>query len=147
VDISRGVRRPFTIVCVSPQAWDTGLPTNRQQVMRRAAGYGHEIVFVETAHFVGRDIGQLVRLPRAGRRILARRLVFGDRVAERITVRAAPWLAPWGRRIRWANRLNAVLTGLIVRKIVRRADGPVVLGLYDAASSSLATVKRTAPAE
>jgi glycosyltransferase involved in cell wall biosynthesis len=129
--------RPFTIVCVSPQPWDTELPTNRQQVMRRAAGFGHEIVFIETAHFVGRDLWQLVRRPRAGGRRVVRRLVVGNRVADRITVRGAPWLAPWGRRIRWANRLNTVLTGLVVRSIVRRTEGPVVLWLYDAASSAL----------
>jgi glycosyltransferase involved in cell wall biosynthesis len=128
---------PFTIVCVSPQPWDTELPTNRQQVMRRAAGFGHEIVFVETAHFVGRDLWQLVRGPRANARTVLRRLVKGDRVAERITVRNAPWLAPWARRIRWANRLNTALTQVVVRRIVRRVRAPVVLWLYDAASSAL----------
>lgn len=126
----------FTIVCVSPQPWDTELPTNRQQVMRRAAGFGHEVVFVETAHFLGRDLWRLVRGPHTGRRFL-RRLVVGDRVTERITVREAPWLAPWGRRIRWANRLDAALTRAVVRRIVRRSSRPVVLWLYDAASSSL----------
>jgi glycosyltransferase involved in cell wall biosynthesis len=131
------VSKPFTIVCVSPQPWDTELPTNRQQVMRRAAGFGHEVVFVETAHFIGRDLWRLVRGPHAGGRRLLRRLVAGDRVAERITVRKAPWLAPWGRRIRWANTLDTALTRIVVRRIVRRSSGPVVLWLYDAASSAL----------
>ncbi len=128
---------PFTIVCLSPQVWDTGLPTNRQQVMRRAAGFGHEIVFVETAHFVGRDIWKLARGPRTGRRKGIRQLIVGNRVAERITVRSAPWLAPWGRRSRWANRFNTMLTGLVVRRVIRQVKGPVVLWLYDAASSEL----------
>jgi glycosyltransferase involved in cell wall biosynthesis len=127
---------PFTIVCVSPQPWEAELPTNRQQVMRRAARFGHEIVFVETAHFIGRDLWRLARRPRGGSPTL-RRLIVGNQVAERITVRAAPWLAPWGRRIPWANRFNTALTGLVVRSIVRRAKGPVVLWLYDAASSAL----------
>lgn len=128
---------PFTIVCVSPQPWDTELPTNRQQVMRRAAQFGHEIVFVETAHFLGRDLWRLVRGRRPEGRAILRRLVAGDRVAERITVRTAPWLAPWGRRIRWANRLNTAFTKVVVRAIVRRSNGCVVVWLYDAASSSL----------
>lgn len=127
----------FTIICVSPQPWDTELPTNRQQVMRRAAGFGHEVVFVETAHFLGRDLWRLVRGPHAGGRRLLRRLVGGDHVTERITVREAPWLAPWGRRSRWANRIDGALTRVVVRKIVRRSSRPVVLWLYDAASSSL----------
>jgi glycosyltransferase involved in cell wall biosynthesis len=131
---------PFTIVCLSPQVWDTGLPTNRQQVMRRAAAFGHEIVFVETAHFVGRDLWKLARGPRTGRREGIRQLIVGNRVAERITIRSAPWLAPWGRRIRWANRFNTMLTGLVVRRIIRQAKGPVVLWLYDAASSQLVGV-------
>ena len=130
-------REPFTIVCVSPQLWDAELPTNRQQIMRRAAGFGHEIVFVETAHFLGRDLWRLVRGPRGSGKTFFRRLLVGDRVAERITVRKAPWLAPWARRVRWANWLDTTLTRAVVRAIVRTTDGPVVLWLYDAASSSL----------
>ena len=129
--------RPFTIICVSPQIWDTGLPTNRQQIMRRAAGFGHEVVFVETSHFLGRDLWQFVRGPRGSGRTFLRRLLAGDHVAERITVRKAPWLAPWARRFRWANWLDTTLTRAVVRAIVRATDGPVVLWLYDAASSSL----------
>jgi glycosyltransferase involved in cell wall biosynthesis len=131
------VSGPFTIVCVSPQVWDTGLPTNRQQIMRRAAEFGHEIVFVETSDFLGRDLWRLVHGSREDARTLFRRLVTGDRVAERITVRKAPWLAPWARRVRWANWLDTTLTGALIRRIVRRIDGPVVLWLYDAASSPL----------
>ena len=131
------VSAPFTIVCVSPQLWDTDLPTNRQQIMLRAAGFGHEIVFVETTQFLGRDLWQLARGPRGGAKTFFRRLFVGERVAERITVRKAPWLAPWARRLRWANWLDTTLTAAVVRTIVRRIDGPVVLWLYDAASSSL----------
>lgn len=128
---------PFAIVCVSPQPWDVALPTNRQQIMRRAAGFGHEIVFVETSHFLGRDLWRLVRGPRGGARTFFRRVLTGDRVAERITVRTAPWLAPWARRYRLANWVDTTLTRAAVRAIVRRLEGPVVLWLYDATSASL----------
>ena len=129
--------RPFSIICVSPQPWHAELPTNRQQVMRRAARFGYDVVFVETAHFLGRDVWRLIRSHGADGRALVRRLAAGERVAPRITVRTAPWLAPWARRYRWANRLDTALTRILVRRLVRRTRGPVVLWLYDAASSSL----------
>jgi glycosyltransferase involved in cell wall biosynthesis len=131
------VTRPFSIICVSPQPWHAELPTNRQQVMRRAARFGHDVVFVETAHFLGRDVWRLIRSRGANGRAIVRRLAAGERVAPRITVRTAPWLAPWARRYRWANRLDTALTRILVRRLVRRTHGPVVLWLYDAASSSL----------
>ena len=126
----------FTVVCVSPQPWDAELPTNRQQMMRRVARFGHEVVFVETSHFVGRDLWRVAR-GRSGAASLLGRFVGGESVEDRITVRKAPWLAPRARRARWANRLNVELTRLLVRRIVRRSPNPVVLWLYDAASGNL----------
>ena len=73
--------RPFSIVCLSPQEWDAPLPTNRQQIMRRAAAQGHEVLFVETSHFLGRH---RLRLVRGGfRPSLARRLLAAERAAPR----------------------------------------------------------------
>ena len=129
--------RKLTIVCLSPQDWDTELPTNRQQIMRRAAGFGHSIVFVETSQSISRDLFQVLRFDHGNLTHLARKLTTGQSVAPGITVRRAPWLLPWGRRFRWANRLNVALTRRMVRAVARRSPGPFILWLYDAASSDL----------
>jgi len=115
------------IVCVSRQDWDAGLPTNRQQIMRRAAERGHEVLFVESGGHIGRHLWRLAVGP--GRGSLLRRLDGGDRPAERITVRKALTVAPWGQKFAFANRINSWLTS----RRLRRAGGDAarVLWLYD----------------
>ena len=71
---------PFSIVCLSSQEWAAALPTNRQQIMRRAANRGHEVLFVETGDFVGKHFWRLLLGP--GRRSLALRLFRGEPVAS-----------------------------------------------------------------
>jgi hypothetical protein len=66
----------FSIVCVSRQEWHAGLPTNRQQIMIRAAQRGHRVLFVETGGHVGRHLWRLVAGPNRGS--VARRLFAGE---------------------------------------------------------------------
>ena len=74
-------------MCVSSQEWDIDLPTNRQQIMTRAAERGHEVLFVDSGPFLGRHLVRLVR--GGGRRSLVRRLLAAEQVAPRIRVRHA----------------------------------------------------------
>ena len=54
----------FSILCMSRQDWNAGLPTNRQQIMLRAAQRGHRVVFVESGGHLGRHLWRLARGPR-----------------------------------------------------------------------------------
>lgn len=119
----------FSIVCLSPQEWRETLPTNRQQIMVRAAVRGHEVIFLETGHFLGKHLVQLLRGSR--RRSLAARLAGTERVAERVRARKALNVAPFGQRRAWAGSINRRLTGLVVRRLVRKLPRPVVLWVYD----------------
>jgi glycosyltransferase involved in cell wall biosynthesis len=126
---------PFSIVCLSTQDWRSDLPTNRQQIMRRAGERGHEVLFVETGSFLG---SQLVRLAVGSeRRSLARRLVATEDVAEHIRTRKALNVAPWRGRFRSANAIDATTTSLAVRLAARGLPRPVVLWVYDPASAWL----------
>ena len=119
----------FSIICFSSQEWATPLPTNRQQIMRRAAERGHAVLFVETGGFLGLHLLRLVR--GEGRVSLLRRLVGGEPVAPGIMVRKALNTLPWGQRFAISNRVN----GWVSRVVLRRATGvippPRVSWLYD----------------
>jgi glycosyltransferase involved in cell wall biosynthesis len=119
----------FSIVCVSRQDWNTPLPTNRQQIMLRAARRGHRVLFVESGGHLGRHLWRLVTGP--GRRSLARRLFGAEQAAEGVTVEKAVTIAPWSQKFGLANRINSRLTGLRLRRATRGLDGPRVLWLYD----------------
>jgi glycosyltransferase involved in cell wall biosynthesis len=128
--------RPFSIVCLSPQQWEIDLPTNRQQIMRRAAARGHEVLFVDSGAFLGRH---LMRLLRGGDRgSVARRLVSAERVAPGISVRQALNVLPWASRFRAASAVNGFLTSVVLRRLARRLPAPVVLWLYDPSAAGLA---------
>lgn len=121
--------RGFSIICVSRQDWHAGLPTNRQQIMIRAAQRGHRVLFVETGGHIGRHLWRLLTGP--GRGSVARRLFGGETPAEAITVEKGVTLMPWGQKFPLANRINSRLTGSRVRHAARRLDGPKILWLYD----------------
>ena len=79
---------PFSIICLSSQDWRVELPTNRQQIMLRAARRGHDVLFVETGYFLGRHLSgacSATRPPIAGvdGSLLAEKVVPGVRVARR----------------------------------------------------------------
>lgn len=120
---------PFSIVCLSPQQWAVALPTNRQQIMRRAAERGHQVLFVETGRFLGTHLIQLLRGPR--RRSLARRLFSGERVAPGVIVRKAFNILPWGQRYRISSSVNGRVSARIVSRAARRLLHPHVTWLYD----------------
>jgi glycosyltransferase involved in cell wall biosynthesis len=120
--------RPFSIVCVSSQPWTSALPTNRQQIMIRAARRGHDVLFVETNDFVG---WHLARLARRGDAVSVRRLFVSDRVSTRVSVSKALNLFPWGQKYELANRVNAAVTASLLRRHVASLPKPVVLWIYD----------------
>ena len=100
----------FSIVCLSQSSWAAELPTNRQQIMRRAAERGHEVLFVETAPFLGRRFWSdrpAANPRRAGR---PRRPSGDARRAERRAM---------GARHALPNAINATLTAQLVRRRAR----------------------------
>jgi glycosyltransferase involved in cell wall biosynthesis len=118
---------PLQIVCLSPQPWAVDLPTNRQQLMRRAAALGHEVLFVET----GPHLGRAVLEPTDGlRRAALRRLVRPEIVEPGVRVLVAPNVAPWGHRFALAARVNAMLAARAIRRLARGGER-LVLWLYD----------------
>lgn len=118
----------FSIICLSRQDWESRLPTNRQQIMSRVAARGHEVVFVETGHFVGSRAAQWLK----GRDpSFLRRLISSERIDEGLRVRRAVNLLPWGQRFRFSAAINRRLTALAVARQVRRLPKPVVLWIYD----------------
>ena len=86
-----GVR--VEIVCLSPQPWAVDLPTNRQQLMRRAAALGHDVLFVETGPHLARA---LLGVTGRSRRAALRQITRGETVEPRIRVILARNLVPWG---------------------------------------------------
>jgi glycosyltransferase involved in cell wall biosynthesis len=133
---------PFSIICLSPQDWRTPLPTNRQQVMLRAARRGHRVVYVETGHFVGKHLWALLR--RRGRGSLARRLLSTEEVVPGVLLRKALNVLPWGSKYGFPKRVNSLLTAWMLRRLVARLSGPVVLWIYDPGSVRLAGACREA---
>jgi glycosyltransferase involved in cell wall biosynthesis len=126
---------PFSIVCLSSQEWRVDLPTNRQQIMVRAARRGHDVLFVETDSFLARHLGRaLVR--RDGS--LWRRLARPEEAVPGVSVRKAPNLLPWGKRFRFPNAVNRALTAFVLRRHARRSPKPVVLWIYDPTLADLA---------
>jgi glycosyltransferase involved in cell wall biosynthesis len=121
----------FSIVCVSRQDWHVGLPTNRQQIMRRAAQRGHRVLFIESGGYIGRHLWRLVTGPNRGS--IARRLFGGERPVEAIGVVKALTVVPWGQKFRLANRINSRLTGMRIRRAAASGglDRPRILWLYD----------------
>jgi glycosyltransferase involved in cell wall biosynthesis len=127
---------PFSIVCISSQEWREHLPTNRQQIMLRAARRGHDVLFVEAGHFFGKHLWRLLRGPE--RRSLARRLFSTEEVLPNVRLRKDVNLLPWGTRYRIASRLNALPTGLLLTRLTRGLPQPAVLWLYHPTSVTLA---------
>ena len=123
------MEKGFSIVCVSRQDWHARLPTNRQQIMARAAQRGHRVLFVETGGHLSRHLWQLLTGPR--RRSVARRLFGSERPARGVAVEKGLTLAPWGQKFPLANRINSRLTGLRIRRAARGLEGRHVLWLYD----------------
>jgi hypothetical protein len=120
-----GKEQPFSIICLSPQEWRAALPTNRQQVMGRAARRGHEVLFVETGFFLGRHLWALLRC--RGRRSLARRLFSTEAVIPGVRLRKALNVLPWGSRYQLAKRVNSAITARLLRRLAAGLSQPVVL--------------------
>lgn len=127
--------KSFSIVCLSQSSWDAELPTNRQQIMRRAAERGHRVLFVDTGPFLGRRIVDVLRrrLPPAALLDMIRPLERSGNVATLTAIN----LFPWGHRYRLTNRLNTWLNAVIVRRVGRDLPGPIVLWVYDPCCSSM----------
>jgi glycosyltransferase involved in cell wall biosynthesis len=121
-------RSTYSIVCISSQDWATQLPTNRQQIMARAAARGHHVLFIESGYFLPRVLWSLVRKPSWS---LARRIFALERVAPGISARKALNLVPFGKRHELSASINARVTALLVRLLTRRMPQPSVLWIYD----------------
>jgi glycosyltransferase involved in cell wall biosynthesis len=115
----------FSIICLSQGAWDAALPTNRQQIMRRAAAAGHQVLFVETSPFLGRSLASAISTRSV------RGLVRPDERPPNVYRLVAPNVAPRARSIATAGRVNVRATAFAVRKAARRLPRPVVLWVYD----------------
>lgn len=116
-------------MCLSSQEWEAPLPTNRQQIMRRAALRGHDVLFVETGGFVGRHAWRLVRGP--GRRELARKLLGSSRVAPNVRVARLWNVLPFAQRFARSNQVNWRFGGAPARRVARCMTEPRVLWIYD----------------
>ena len=125
--------RSFSIVCLSTQEWAEDLPTNRQQVMSRAARSGHAVLFVETGSFLGTLLWRIVRGP--NRRSLAARLFSTEDVGGGVRVRKAVNVVPWRTKYRFSAIVNSRVTAALLRTFVGRLPRPVVLWVYDPASA------------
>lgn len=121
-------------MCVSAQEWDVDLPTNRQQIMLRAARRGHRVLFVETGGFLGRTLVDLVRRrdPAAFAGVLR-----PVEVAPGVSMRRALNVLPWGHTYRLSSRLNLRLTAAAIRREVRRLGRPAVLWIYDPCAAEM----------
>jgi glycosyltransferase involved in cell wall biosynthesis len=102
--------------------------------MLRAAERGHQILFLETSEFLGKHLWRLARRPR---RSLLRRLVGGEPVLPRVTVRKALNVLPWGQRYRIAGRVNGAVTRALVCRVAHALPEPVVLWVYDPCAADL----------
>jgi glycosyltransferase involved in cell wall biosynthesis len=126
----------FSIICLSPQDWRVPLPTNRQQVMLRAARQGHEVLFVEMGYFLGRHLWSLLRSPE--RRSLARRLFSTEEVLPGVRLRKAHNLLPWGSTYRLPKAINSAVTARLLRRLAAGMPQPVVLWIYDPGAAGTA---------
>jgi glycosyltransferase involved in cell wall biosynthesis len=117
----------FSVVCLSPQPWEVSLPTNRQQIMRRLAERGHEVLFVHTGGFLGRD--------------LLRRRESRPALPPpwRLRRHRAPNLAPWGHRHRLPQRLNNRLGARSVARAAASLRRPLVAWVYDPCAAGMAS--------
>lgn len=125
-----------SIICLSPQEWRSELPTNRQQIMLRAARRGHSVLFVETGHFLGSHLSAFLRGP--DRRSLAQRLLSTEEVLPGVRLRKALNVLPWRARSRFSNTVNCAVTARLLRRLGRSLPEPVVLWIYDPGSAELA---------
>jgi glycosyltransferase involved in cell wall biosynthesis len=107
-------------VCLSSQRWNAPLPTNRQQVMARAAGWGHRVLFVETADFVAKHLLDRRRPRPADRPDL-----------DGVDVRKLVNMVPYSQRYGVANSINFRLGGTATRRVARSLEHPRVLWIYD----------------
>ena len=107
---------PFSVICLSSQDWRVALPTNRQQIMLRAARRGHDVLFVETGFFLGRHLSGACCATRGADR--SRRasspteeVVPGVRVCKALNV------LPWRVKFRLPNTVNCAVTARLVRRL------------------------------
>lgn len=121
---------PGALVCLSSQAWDSRLWTNRQHVMSRLARRG-PVVFVHTAYFMPRRLLQILTSG-SGRRARLREFVGLSERQDGLMLFSAWNLLPMGTRFRPVSRLNARLTALRLRRaLARRGLGVGIAWAYD----------------
>lgn len=80
------------LICFSTADWDTLLPTNKHQLMRRFAARGHRVLYIETLGTRAPRVGSGTDLKRIGRRLL--RSMGGARKQERRLWTVSPLVRP-----------------------------------------------------
>ena len=128
VDRASDSRPSFSIICLSRQDWDARLPTNRQQIMTRAAARGHQVLFVETGHFLGTRAADWLRGKDGA---FVARLIGAESVEPGLSVRRSVNVLPWGQRFGLSATVNHRLTARAVSRLARSLPRPVVLWIYD----------------
>jgi UDP-galactopyranose mutase len=117
-EAARDLRR-FSIVCLSSQRWASALPTNRQQIMVRAARRGHPVLFVETADFFVKRI------------VKRRRVAPPESPHPNIRIVQLHNLVPFAQRYAVSNTINFRLGGGTARRAAAALRPPRVLWIYD----------------
>jgi glycosyltransferase involved in cell wall biosynthesis len=111
------------IVCFSTADWDTLLPTNKHQLMRRFAARGNRVLFIETLGTRAPALGSATDLARIGRRI--GRAFEGPRKREPRLWSISPVVRP-GWRTRFQQGLNRAAFTMQVGPVLRQFPKPIV---------------------
>lgn len=111
------------IICFSTADWDTLLPTNKHQMMRRLAARGAKVLYIETLGTRAPSLSSGVDLGRMGRRL--RRALQGPVKRERRLWTISPVVRPaWNTPARIA--LNKAAFQAQIRPHLRHFPSPLV---------------------
>jgi glycosyltransferase involved in cell wall biosynthesis len=99
------------IICFSTADWDTLLPTNKHQLMRRLAAAGNRVLYIETLGTRAPKLGSGVDLGRIGRRL--KRGLQGPRKREPRLWTLSPLVRP-----RWETLSQIALNQFLFRRQV-----------------------------
>ena len=126
---------PFSVVCAGTRPWDDVVPHTGHHMMRALAAQGRRTLYLETNHFIGRDVSRRARSRPDG---TVRRLFGGDDVVPGITVARAVNLLPRRHKYGFAAKVNSAATVPFVRRLIAGFPKPVVLWIYDPTALSMA---------
>lgn len=121
-NIAREVFKGRNVVCFSTADWDTLLPTNKHHLMRRLAGLGARVLFLETLGTRAPKLSSGTDLARIGRRLS--RSFEGPRKREKRLWTVSPLVRPsWSTRSQIA--LNQAAFRLQLGRHLARFKNPI----------------------